>query len=150
MRPYHSKFRMNPFYLLFVQISGHHLSSRVTNRGKSRGREFWICASAAPCRLTAVGICHIHSCGHSAAGQRTKSPCVPWDVGRVRLLSCFLCDTCFFVFFFSACHARPLSDFLRQKTVFVETQKSAGRCSVYLIQGIAKRPLGNKQSTPTP
>uniref|UniRef100_UPI0025AF2119 hypothetical protein n=1 Tax=uncultured Duncaniella sp. TaxID=2768039 RepID=UPI0025AF2119 len=28
--------------------------------------------------------------------------------------------------------------------------KSAGRCSVYLNGGIAKRPIRNKQSTPTP
>ena len=27
-------------------------------------------------------------------------------------------------------------------------KKSAGQCSVYLVRGIAKRPYGNKQSTP--
>lgn len=84
-----------PFHLPFMQISGLHMSSRVTNRGKSRGREFWICASAAPCLLTAVGRCHIHSCGRSVAGQRTKSPCVPWDACRVQPLSYCRRDTSF-------------------------------------------------------
>lgn len=117
-----------------------------TGHGRSRARVYGIYVLREPCRPMAGWKCCKRWCAYNAVARQTMLRCALSDVDPAQPLSSVPRGSLFPRYSVYATHV----PFAATATIHTETQKSAGRCAVYLIRGIAKRLIRNKQSTPTP